>query len=1012
MAGTIKGITLEIGGTTTKLTQALKAPQKECMTLQAKLKDVNKSLKLDPSNVDLLGQKQRLLTQTISSTEQELQLLKEAQKQYISSGKDIDGAEYIALEAKIKKTEQSLEALKKQQNNFSAEIQSFGIKVGELGTKTENLGKKFLPVTAGVTAVGTATTAAWSELDEAYDGIAAGTGATGEALQDLQENFNHVYGNFPAESAEVGTAIADINTRFGLSGKALEEASTQFLKYAQVNNTDVSGSIENVAKAMADAKIPTSELGTVLDKLTVASQASGLPVDQLSAALSKNGVSMRELGFSTDETIALLTTFEKQGVDTSVVLTGMKAAVKNCAAQGKDAKTEMASLFEAIQSGSATAADAQELFGSKAGAALYNYAREGKLNIQDMMDVIANSAGGLDQTFNDMLDPADKVQVALNNLKIVGADLGSQIQATLAPMIEKLAETCRKLTDWFTNLSPQAKDLIVEFGLIAAAIGPLLIAVGKMELGFSKMIAYFGNTATWGGKLISMFSGIGGGITLTLGPILAIVAAIAAVGAAFVSLWNSNSEFRDRMISIWESIVAKVGAFCDGIVQRINSLGFNFQSITEAIQAIWDGFCGLLAPVFEGVWQQVETVLSAALDIIMGLVDTFIALFQGDWDGFWAGIQTIWDACWSGIGNTIQNILDTILGIISTFLGWFGINWTPAFDEISQNWQTIWTAISDFASQILTGIQELAAAFVSLFQGDWDGFCSHLSSAWSTLWNGIQQFGSTVWNGIKGVFSNVWNGIKTVFDNVMQEIKSKCESVWNGIKGFLSGIWEGLKSTCSNVWTGIKNSIVNPINDALGSVKSIFNSIKNAISDRINGAKDAVSSAIGKIKNLFNFKISWPHIPLPHFSVSGSANPLDWLKGQIPRIGISWYAKAMDKGMILNSPTIFGMAQNGQLLGGGEAGAEAVIGVNSLQRLIENAVDRAAMRRLEQIKMETQNSSVSYKAEIDYDQMASALLSALSGVVIQNSVNVGLKPVLNEMIPLIDKGLEKRKNRR
>lgn len=1012
MAGTIKGITLEIGGTTTKLTQALKAPQKECMALQSKLKEVNKSLKLDPSNVDLLSQKQRLLTSTISSTEQELQVLKEAQRQYISSGKDIDGAEYIALESKIKKTEQSLEALKKQQNLFSADIQSMGIRIGELGTKTENLGKKFLPVTAGVAAVGTAATAAWSELDEAYDGIAAGTGATGDALQELQDSFDHVYGNFPAESAEVGTAIADINTRFGLSGKALEEASTQFLKYAKVNNTDVSGSIEAVAKAMADAKIPTSELGNVLDKLTVASQASGLPVDQLSAALSKNGVSMRELGFSTDETIALLTTFEKQGVDTSVVLTGMKAAVKNCAAQGKDAKTEMASLFEAIQSGSATAADAQELFGSKAGAAIYNYAREGKLNIQDMMDVINNSAGGLDQTFNDMLDPADKVQVALNNLKLVGADLGGQIQETLAPMIEKLAETCRKLADWFKNLSPPTKDLIVKFGLVAAAIGPVLIVIGKMELGFSRMIAYFGNATTWGGKLVAMFSGMGSGITLALGPVLAIVAAIAAVGAAFISLWNTNSEFRDRMISIWESIVGKVSAFCDGIVQRINALGFDFQNITEAIKAIWDGFCSLLSPVFEGVWQQVEIVLSAALDVIMGLVDTFIALFQGDWDGFWAGIQSIWEACWSGIGNTIQNILDMILGIISNFLGWFGINWTPALDAISQQWQSIWTAISDFISQILTVIQEFAAAFVSLFQGDWDGFCSHLSTAWSTLWTGIQQFGSTIWNGIKSIFSNVWNGIKTVFDNIMQGIKSKCESVWNGIKSFLSGIWEGIKSTCSNVWNGIKSSIVNPINDALGSVKSIFNSIKNAISDRINGAKDAVSSAIGKIKNLFNFKISWPHIPLPHFSVSGSANPLDWLKGQIPRIGISWYAKAMDKGMILNSPTIFGMAQNGQLLGGGEAGAEAVIGVNSLQRLIENAVDRAAMRRLEQIKMETQSSSVSYKAEIDYDQMAAALLSALSGVVIQNSVNVGLKPVLNEMIPLIDKGLEKRKNRR
>lgn len=1013
MTGNIKGLTIEIGGSTTKLTKALKEPQKETMSLRSKLKDVDNALKFDTKNVDLLNQKQRLLTKTIDSTENELKLLKQAQQEYKDSGKDIDGAEYVALENKIKITERALENLQKQQSNFSGELQAMGVRVGEFGQKTEDLGKKFMPVTAAVTAVGTAATVAWSELDEAYDGIAAGTGATGEALKDLQASFDTVYGNFPAESADVSTAIADINTRFGLSGQALEEASTKFLQYAKVNNVDVSGSIENVAKAMYDAGIPTEELGTVLDKLTVASQASGLPVDKLSEALSRNGVNMRELGYNTDETIAILTTFEKQGVDTSTVLTGMKGAVKNCAKEGKDAKVEMANLFEAIQNGSATAADAQELFGSKAGAAIYNYAKEGKLNINDMMKVIEGSAGGLEATFNEMLDPADQMQIAMNNLKIAGAELGSAIQSVLAPMLEKLAELCRNLANWFKGLSDNQKEAVVIFGGLAAAIGPVLIAIGQMSLGLSSMIKYFGNVNTMGGKLIASLKGLATAGTISAGAVAGLVAAVAVVGGAFATLWNSNEEFRNRMTAIWEEIVGKVQEFCQGITDRINSLGFSFSDITEVIKAVWTEFCNFLAPVFEGVWEQISTIVTYALDTVLGIVSTFTAAFNGDWDGFWQGIQDVWNACWTYINDTVQNILDTVMAVVSEFLSWFGIEWTPNFEAVNAAWQEIWGSIGNFIDEILNMIEELVAAFIALFNGDWDGFCTHVSEAWTTLWNAVKQFASDIWNAIKTNFQTVWNAIKQQYDNVTRAISQTTQTIWNGIKSFLSNTWNGLKNTCSNVWNGIKSAITNPIQSAYSMVQNIFSGIYNTISGKINAARDAVSSAINAIKNFFNFSISWPHIPMPHPYIYPRGWSLgDLLKGSMPSIGIDWYAKAMNNGMILDGPTIFGLNSSGQPMAGGEAGPEAIIGVNSLKKLIEGAVEQAAMRKLEQIRRVQEQPTGGSGPEIDYDKLASSLLTAMSGIVIQNTVNIGLRQVLSELLPLIDAGLEKRKNRR
>ena len=133
--------------------------------------------------------------------------------------------------------------------------------------------------------------------------------------------------------------------------------------------------------------------------------------------------------------------------------------------------------------------------------------------------------------------------------------------------------------------------------------------------------------------------------------------------------------------------------------------------------------------------------------------------------------------------------------------------------------------------------------------------------------------------------------------------------------------WDTIKKKASELWKNIQTT---------------FENIRKSITEKIEAAKEAVRKAIEKIKNLFDFKFSWPKLKMPHFSVSGSANPLDWFSQGVPKISVSWYAKAMRDGMILNSPTIFGM-QNGRLLGGGEAGSEVVVGTNSLMNMIRQA---------------------------------------------------------------------------
>lgn len=564
----LKGITLQIGGDTTELSKALKKPDKDISDLQSKLKSVNQMLKFDPSNTELLAQKQRLLKEQITATEDKLKLLKETQKQFVTEGGNVDSKQYIALEQEIQKAENALKRLNSETSNVSANMQSFGEKAKQVGDKFTSVGKEVSKASAVAVGAGVASYKAWSEVDDALDSVAAGTGATGKELESLQQTAKDVYTSMPVDIKATGEAVADINTRLGLQGDALEDATRQFMKYSEVNKIDVSTSIETVAKAMNDANIPTSELNSVLDELTSASQASGLTVDTLAEALSQNGVQMRALGFNTQETIALLATMEKNGVNSSVVLTGMKKAMANYTNAGKDANVELGNLFQGIQDGTVSASDAMDVFGTKAGASLYQYIQEGKLNYQDLLKVLQDSNGQLDASYEAMLDPMDQAKVAMNNLKQVGADLFDQIQATLAPMIQSLAENLQRFSQWFSTLDPNVQQFIVIVGLVVAALGPVLIFIGQICTGVGKIIEIVGFLGEF---LAPVFSAIGSGLNALWGLILAnpVIAIVVGIIAVIALLWTKCEWFRN------------------GVTNLINNIRDGFKNGWDKIKNIW-----------------------------------------------------------------------------------------------------------------------------------------------------------------------------------------------------------------------------------------------------------------------------------------------------------------------------------------------------------------------------------------------------------------------------------------
>ena len=666
----LKGLVLEIGGDTTKLVDSLKKPEKECSDLQSKLKSVNQMLKFDPTNTELLAQKQRLLKEQISSTEDKLKLLKETQRQFISEGGDVDSKQYIALQQEIQKTESNLKRLNSETTDLSANMQAISIKAKDVGDKFTSVGKEVSKASAVAVGAGVASYKAWAEVDEAMDSVAAGTGATGKQLEKLQDIAKNVYRRMPVDIKTTGNAVADVNTRLNLQGKELEKATEQFLKYAEVNGTDVSSSIESVAKAMADANIPSSELNDVLDALTSASQTSGLSVDTLASSLSQNGVQMRALGFNTKETIALLATMEQNGVNSSVVLTGMKKAMQNYSSAGKDANVELNNLFQGIQDGTVSASDAMEVFGNKAGASLYQYIQEGKLNYQDLLQIIQNSNGQLDASYEAMLDPMDQAKVAMNNLKQVGADLFDQIQATLAPMIQALAENLQRFSQWFGALDPNVQQFIVIVGLVVAALGPVLIFIGQICTGVGKIIEIVGFLGEF---LAPVFSAIGSGLNALWGLILAnpVIAIVVGIIAVIALLWtkcewfrngvtNLINQVRDLFVNGWNSFKQ---AWNDGIANLKNKIDTFFQNLGEGFANSLNGLSTWIGNFIGGIKQWGSDLIQKGKNAVRGFVNSIGDKLGGLGDEALTWGSHMINGFISGIKSRIGSLISTVTSI-------------------------------------------------------------------------------------------------------------------------------------------------------------------------------------------------------------------------------------------------------------------------------------------------------------------------------------------------------------
>lgn len=899
---------------------------------------------------------------------------------------------------------------------FGKKIEKAGTKVTGIGKKIEKagdavgkVGKKFAPLSAAAAGTLTAVTKGASDFQNGMAKMSTLFDTSQVSVQKLSKEFlnlSNETGKSAVELTEAGYQALSASVPVEKLGGFIRTSANM----AKVGFTDTATSVDLLSTAVNAYGLEADQADSIANKLVNTQNLGKTSVNELASSMGKVIPTAAGMNVNLDQLCTMYTLMTKQGIATAESTTYMNSMLNELGDSGTDVgkvlKEKTGKSFQDLMKDGKTTGDAlkilkdysketgtafNELWSSQeAGKAAMALLNDSAGDFNETMGSMANVADLVGQGLEKMNTPSAKMAKALNRIKNSGIELGSVLLTTVAPYVEQFTKKVEELTEKFNKMPDSQKKMVLVMLAVVASISPVLTIMGKLIEVFAYGPIAVGNLIKWFGKLQTAIAGINA-------PVVAIVAVIAVLVAAFTHLWNTNENFRNNMIAIWDQIRGKISSFVDNVKERFSGLNISFEDIVSTLKAIWDGFCEILAPVFEGAFAALADTITTVCDVLIGILDTFIGLFTGNWEQCWTGIQEVFGGIWEGIKAVLTDVLEALKGVIDTFLGWFGTDLDTVWSEITSTVESVWNGIVDFFASVWNGITSAASSawetiknvitvaimligeiisaavqIISLpWRFIWENCKEYIIAAWETIKNVISSALNTIssvisagWNAISAVVSPVidtiinivssgWNLISSVISNVAQGILGVVSSVWNSISGVVSSVMGTISSVMSSGWnaakgvvtsaiSGIRSVISSGLHSASSVVSSVLSGIKSRFSNIWNGCKSVVSSAINHIKSAMNFSWSLPKLKLPHPKIEGKFS-LD--PPSVPHFSIDWYAKAMDAGMIMNRPTVFGYdAVSNKLMAGGEAGSETVVGTQSLMNMIQDAVNNSGNR--------------------------------------------------------------------
>lgn len=648
-AKTLKGITVEINGKTTGLANALKDVTKTSTALSSNLKEINKALKLDPGNTELLNEKQKILSESVAAARKELETLEGVQKQVSDqyANGDIDRGAWLEYQNKLQKAKQHLEDLEKAQKDFGTAaaqaIKEAGAKIEEYGGKVEGVGKKLMPVSGVAAATGTALTKMAWDFEDGMAKVSTIADTTEVPISDLEKQIKQLSDSTGVEAGEIAENVYNAISAGQKTGDAVNFVS-KATDLARAGFAETGDALDVLSTIMNAYGLEASEVDKVSNDLIMTQNLGKTTVAELSSSMGKVIPTAKSTGVNLDELCGAYAVMTSNGVATAETTTYLNSMLNELGKQGSTAANAFAAGTEHIKEGGLTMAEAMEqgwslsdvlsVLDEQAAASgtsinnMFSSAEAGKAanilwdnaeKFNGAVEEIQGSTTATSDALGNLETSGHKTEVAINQIKNAGLEFGQTISAMLAPALQKLAEYIRNAKEKLDGMDDGQKQAIVTIGLIVAAIGPALVIIGKVitavgtvATGVGSLVGFVGGTVVplitgtimpalsglWAlitGAIMTALSGLWALITGTVMPALSglwalmlanpisiVIAAIAAIVAAFVLLWNKCEGFRNFWINLFSSVKSTV-------VDAKNNVLSTFDGIKNGISSRIEG---------------------------------------------------------------------------------------------------------------------------------------------------------------------------------------------------------------------------------------------------------------------------------------------------------------------------------------------------------------------------------------------------------------------------------------
>lgn len=742
-------------------------------------------------------------------------------------------------------------------------------------------------VTGPIVAAGAAAVASWKDVDAGLDVIVEKTGASGESFEEMRGILQGIATTIPTDFETAGEAIGEVNTRFGLTGDSLEKLSTQFIKFAKINGTDVTGSVDTVQKALSAFGLTANDAEGLLDALTATGQATGASVDTLANGLVQNATAFQEMGLSAEQSIVMMGQLETSGANSETVMQSLRKALKNAAKDGVSLDDALVGLQDAIlngEDGMDGLTKAYELFG-KSGDQIYGAVKNGTIDFANLGTAAADTGGTVSSAFEGTLSPMENFQTTLNELKVLGADIVTVAGPMLTDFAESASTAIKDLSEAWNELSPEMQQTILKVAGIAAVAGPLLVIGGKVIGGISTIAGGLGGLVgkvsglgSAAGSAAPSLESAGGAFVNAAAGALKMIAAAAALYIAAQAI-NVMVDAAIRLSEAGTPAIAVLGGMAVGLAALMGVAALCAPALTAGAVGLV-AFGAAMVEIGAGV-----AIACAGITAVTLAVAELVEVISTNSES----INSIVNTIGTNVNDTITTISNGITQVIDAISG--------GVEGVLGAVAGIFDSMGKAALDAGTGFEKLAGAVVNLVSNT--GVLDLASTLGATA-EGVRKINNAASDagdaaGKVSSLSDKLIGMNTAAQNASKQIDTFGTSTKTSMSTAANAIED----------SGLAESMSSVMSDVLGEVESGLSDIESAFSNVD-----------------FSFE---QHIKVPHFSMSGSFNAET---GSTPSVSTSWYDKAT------NIPFLF---RNATLFGAGEKHDEILYGKENLLNDIKRA---------------------------------------------------------------------------